>query len=166
MGGTLSLGSGAPRDVRRERDRTVSASEGIDWKVARDVMVNVRFDAWWSLTHADVDGPRTARVEGATGGDRARRGDLADESNAASAGLINMRHGREQGLCVRVMGAVEHLASGADLDYLAEVQDSDPIRYVTNDPEIVRDEQVGDVVVTLEVHEEVEDRGLHAHIQR
>ena len=44
-------------------------------------------------------------------------------------------------------------------------QDVDPVRHVANDIEVVRDEEVGDPELVLQVSEQVEDLGLDGHVQ-
>ena len=51
------------------------------------------------------------------------------------------------------------------LDDLAQVHDRDPVRDVAHDTEIVRDEDVGEVELVLEVVEQVDDLGLDGDVQ-
>jgi hypothetical protein len=60
---------------------------------------------------------------------------------------------------------VEAVAVG-ELGDVAEVHHRDPVGDVPDDREVVRDEQVGEVEVLLEVLEEVDDLGLDGHVER
>ena len=53
-----------------------------------------------------------------------------------------------------------------DLDDLAEVHDSDAIGDVTNEREIVGDEQVGETEVALQRLEQVDDLGANRDVER
>ena len=64
------------------------------------------------------------------------------------------------------MARLSHDAvTGSGLDDLAQVHDVDPVRHVANDIEVVRDEEVGDPELVLQVSEQVEDLGLDGHVQ-
>ena len=51
------------------------------------------------------------------------------------------------------------------LDDAAEIHDRDPVRDVLDHREVVGDEQVGQPVFVLEVHQQIDDLGLDRHIQ-
>ena len=53
-----------------------------------------------------------------------------------------------------------------DLDDLAEVHDDDPRRDVTDDGEVVRDEEIRQVEVALQVLEQVDDLRLDRDVER
>ena len=53
-----------------------------------------------------------------------------------------------------------------DLRHLAEVHDQDAVGDVADDVEIVRDEQVGEAELLLQVLEQVEDLRLHGDVER
>ena len=69
-------------------------------------------------------------------------------------------------LGVRVVRAVEDDVRRAELLQPAEVEDGDAVRDVAHDAEVVGDEEVRDPLLRLELDEEVEDRGLHRHVER
>ena len=54
----------------------------------------------------------------------------------------------------------------ADLDDAAEVHDRDPVGDLADHREVVRDEDVGEVELALEVLEQVEDLRLHRDVER
>jgi hypothetical protein len=55
---------------------------------------------------------------------------------------------------------------GAALDDLALVQDVDAVGHLTHHGEVVRDEQVADPELHLQGAEQVQDLGLHRHVER
>ena len=55
---------------------------------------------------------------------------------------------------------------GADLHDLAQVHHGDPVGDVPDDRQVVRDEQVGQPELVLQVLQQVDHTGLHRHVQR
>ena len=60
----------------------------------------------------------------------------------------------------------EHDLGRPELHQPAEVEDRDPVGEVAHDAEVVRDEEVRDALVALELDEQVEDRRLHRDVER
>ena len=87
-------------------------------------------------------------------------------ARAAAAVLVDHRHRREQRVRVRVPRAREELVGRRDLDDLAEVHDGDPVAHVADDREVVRDEEVGEPQLVLQVGEQVEDLRLDRDVER
>ena len=85
---------------------------------------------------------RAAGLEGAAGRRVHRRGDVALEHDVRllDAG-VGDRDGREQRLGVGVVGRLEDLVGGADLDHVAEVHHHHPVGEVAHDAEVVADEE-------------------------
>ena len=54
----------------------------------------------------------------------------------------------------------------AELHQPAEVEHGDPVGDVAHDPEVVGDEEVGDLLLRLELDEQVEDRRLDGDVER
>ena len=107
-----------------------------------------------------------ARVEDAAAR-RLRRGrDLARELDPLAAAAVDRRHRGQQRLRVGVVRACEHDLGGTELHQPAQVHDRDAVGDVAHDAEVVRDEQVGDPFLHLQLDEQVEDRGLHGHVER
>ncbi len=63
-------------------------------------------------------------------------------------------------------GRAKSSSVGSDLDHLAEVHDGDPVADVAHDREVVRDEEVGEVEVVLQVGEQVDDLRLDRDVER
>ena len=53
-----------------------------------------------------------------------------------------------------------------ELHQPSEIEHRDPVRHVTHDAEIVRNEEVRDAALRLELDEQVQDRRLHRHVER
>jgi hypothetical protein len=62
-------------------------------------------------------------------------------------------------------GAVELLGRG-HLHQLSQVHDRDPVRYVPHHRQVVRDENVGQSQVILQVVQQVDHLRLDRHVQR
>jgi hypothetical protein len=61
---------------------------------------------------------------------------------------------------------LEHALDLADLDDAAEVHHRDAVRDVTHDREIVRDEQIRDAELRLQILEQADHAGLNRHVER
>ena len=64
-----------------------------------------------------------------------------------------------------VRPAEDHVR-GAKLHQPTEIQHGDAVGQVAHDAEIVRDDDVAGLLVALQVAQQVEDRGLHRHVER
>jgi hypothetical protein len=65
-----------------------------------------------------------------------------------------------------VSGALKELCRGCGLDDFSEVHYRDAVRDVTNDREVVSDEQYRDLHLFLEPLEKLENLCLDAHVER
>ena len=63
------------------------------------------------------------------------------------------------------MGLVYNASAAGRLDDLAQVHHRDPVAHMPDDTEIVRDEQVGQAELVLNVLEQVDDLRLHGHVE-
>ena len=73
---------------------------------------------------------------------------------------------REQRLRIGMVRAREHLVGRRLFDDAAEIHDRDAVGEVLDDAEIMADEQVGEVELVAQVHEQVEDLRLDRHVER
>ncbi len=109
-----------------------------------------------------------ARVEGAARRRPRRIGDLARKADARAgppqAG-IGHRHGGEQRLGVGVLRIGEERRRRRFLDDAADIHHRDPVRDVLDDREVVRDEEIGEAELVLQVLEQVESLRLHRDIE-
>ena len=71
----------------------------------------------------------------------------------------------EQAARVGVAGIGDEVVGGRDLDDLAEVHDGDDVADITNDRQVVRDEEHRDAQARRQLLDEVEDGALHRHVQ-
>ena len=67
---------------------------------------------------------------------------------------------------VRVLRPRQHLVGRAGLDDPPEVHDGDAVGDVLDDRQVVGDEHERDAELALEVADEVQDLGLHEHVER
>ncbi len=153
----------APRRVATTSRPAASAKWHATW-CASPIRAERRF-----LLDAHGFGERATRVEAAPG--RRHRGAryVALEQDAASLSLptrIGHRNRRHERVRVRVRGPLEHRVGRSDLDDLAEVHHRDEVRDVTDNREVVRDEDVRESELLLQVVEEVDDAGLDRHVER
>src|SRR5262245_2130048 len=108
---------------------------------------------------------RAARVENA-----ARRwvdgaGDLAFQAHPAARLPVDRGNGREQRFRIGVMRAGKDALGRPDLHEPAEIEHGDPVRDITDGPEIVRDEDVADATLDLKLGQQVEDGRLHRDVE-
>ena len=138
-------------------DRVVAAPE-----VARLDLLELRL-----LLVADVaDVARAAGVEHAARRRVGVAGDLALEPDALALLAVRLRDRRQQRLGVGVVRRAEHRLGVAELHQPPEVEHGDAVGEVAHDAEVVRDEQVGDALVGLQLGQQVEDRRLHGDVER
>ena len=98
---------------------------------------------------------------------RARHISLQDDTLAlAFDHRVRDRHGGEQRLRVRVHRLFIEFVAFRQLNNLAQVHHSDTVGNVTNHRQVMRNEQVGQVELFLQVFEQVDDLRLDRHIER
>ena len=78
---------------------------------------------------------------------------------------IGLRDRAQQRLRVRVLGIRVDRLRRADLDDPAEVHDRDPVAEELRRRQVVRDVEVGQVELALELEHQLEDLGPHAHVE-
>ncbi len=116
---------------------------------------------------ADLLGERAAGTEAAAGRrvDRARHvARQHDPLDVATGDRLGVR--REECLRVRVQRPQEEILRGGELDDLAEIHHRDPVGDVADDGEVVRDEEIGEVELLLQLDEQVQDLGLDRDVER
>ena len=79
---------------------------------------------------------------------------------------IGNRDRREQRDRVRVERVVVEVVGGRELHDLAEVHDRDPVGDVPDDRQVVRDEEVGELEVALQLLHQVDDLRLDRDVER
>ena len=106
-------------------------------------------------------------MEPAPGRDRPGGRRLAEDARrVVEGGASAPSNACQQGFGVRVAGSGEHVAGRPFLDHAPEVHDVDAVAQVTHDGEVVRDHEVGDSRLLLELDEQVEDLRLDDHVER
>ena len=98
--------------------------------------------------------------------DRARHVALEDDALALARARLRDRHGRQQRLGVGMQRHLEQALLVGHLDDAAEIHDGDAMRDVLDHGEIVRHQQVGELVLVLQVHQQVDDLRLDRDVER
>src|SRR6266511_838571 len=134
---------------------------------ARDEVVTLDLLEAGHRLPAAVDRAGAPRREAAPRRDVDRAWNLAAERHlAVLRPRRRLRHRGEQRLRVGMERVgVEHLLRG-ELHEVAEVHHRDAIGDVVHDAQVVRDEQVRELDLLLEIVEEVEDLRLDRHVER
>ena len=109
---------------------------------------------------------RAARMEMAAGRRRGGVGYLALQHDAGALSCVERRHGGEQRPGVGVARVVAEFMRGGGLDHPSEIHHEDPVADVFDHGEVVGNEKQCRTGFVADLGEEVDDRGLHAHIQR
>ena len=106
-------------------------------------------------------------MEGAAGRNGGRSGEFAPGGGLAFAAAGDKARGSgQQGLRVGVARAGKEGGGGANLDNAAEIHDSDAVGDVTDEAEVVGDEQQRQAKAILQFEEQVDDLGLHGDVER
>src|SRR5438034_801950 len=125
---------------------------------------------WLQPGHLDpaaLDHMRAARMEGTARRGIERRRQLALERDALPPRpRVERRRTREQRSRVRVRRPVEHGVLRAVFDDLAEIHHRHRIRDMTNDLQIMRNEEIGDAELFLQIHQKVQYLRLDRHVER
>ena len=79
---------------------------------------------------------------------------------------VGDRHRRQQRLRVGVQRVGEEFGLVGDLDDAPEIHHRDAVADVLDDREVVRDEQIGEAVLALQVDQQVDDLRLDRDVER
>ncbi len=109
---------------------------------------------------------RAARMEGAAAGRVQGVRHLALHRRARTAAHVDVGDRIQQHARVRVPRPREQLGLVRQLDQPAQVHDADLVADMTHHRQVVRDEQVGQALLALQVLHDVEHLRLHRHVQR
>ena len=90
----------------------------------------------------------------------------AGSRRARAPRRIGDRHGGQQLARVRVLRIVEDRGARADLDDLAEIHHRDAVADALDHGHVVRDEEIGEPELRLQVEHQVEHLRLDRHIER
>ena len=132
-------------------------------RMSLDLLVERRI-----VQRAELLRARAARVEATAARrvDRARDVPREHERGATSAEpRVRDRDGREERARVRMPRRRVQVARAGQLDELPEVHHGDAVGDVADDAQVVRDEDVRQPELRLEVLEQVEDLRLHRDVQ-
>src|SRR5712692_3678186 len=122
---------------------------------------------FWFEGSADIFRIWASWMEAAAGWRIHRARHLAGQLDALRLVLgIDGRNRREQRAGVGMVRAAVNLIARCDLDYFAEIHDCHAITDVLDDPQIVRDEQVGEFQLLLQVLQQVDNLRLDRDVER
>ena len=138
--------------------------------MAGDPLTGLQLDELRLGGAADLRGLPAPGVEAAAARRGDRRGHVAAQQDALALAALTLgvrhRHGRHQGLGVRVHRRLVQRGAVGELDDLAEVHHRDAVRDVPDHGEVVRDDHVRQAELLLEVVHEVDDLRLDRHVER
>ena len=136
-------------------------------QVARDQVCGQRFLQHRLLDSAAIERIRATRVEAAAGGKLDRTGHIAGKNDAlAPGGRIRHRDRGEQRFGVRMQRIAEQLARRRDFDDPAEIHHGDPVADVLDHGQIMRDEEIREAELALQIDQKVDDLRLHGDVER
>src|SRR5262249_41733503 len=136
---------------------------------ASNPMARLHLSQVWQGLAASFDGQRATRMEHAAGRRIHRARHLTLDSPVLAPFLdrrIGDRHGLEQCPRVRMQRIAVQLITVGELDHLAKVHDRDTMAQVTDNAEIMGNEEVGEVELVAEIFEEIDDLCLDGHVER
>src|SRR6516225_6093748 len=107
-------------------------------------------------------GERRRRVSDATEGARNLAGEQASVDDATRLGD---GHRRQELSRIGMLRRLEDRLAGAELDELSEIHDGDAMADLFDDGHVVRDEEIGQTLLRLQIHEEVEDLRANRHVE-
>ena len=90
----------------------------------------------------------------------------AQDDARAAAGRVGLGNRRQQRHGVGMARGGEQGLGGPGLDDAPEIHHGDPLRDLPNHGEVVRDEEVGEPPIALQVGQQVEHLGLHRDVER
>ena len=97
-----------------------------------------------------------------------RAGDLGRRKSAPEPAPTRLRHRhcRHQPLRVRMLRILHDRRAWSDLDDLAQIHHRDAMADTLDDRDVVRDEQIGQAHVSLNVHHQIDDLRLDRDVER
>ena len=95
-----------------------------------------------------------------------RRGNFALDGREIVGALVELGHLRQQRLRIRMIRALEKLQRRRGLDDAPQIHDDHAVGEVLDHAEIVADEQIREVEVGSELHEEIQHLRLNRDIER
>ena len=168
--GCVPRGAGCQHRAFDQRDVGPSRAcrEIVGCEVARQVVPALEVSSWRGFVLAN--GTDFFRAAGREGTSLARGirvpGRVLEHDAPAVRARHKARHGRQQRLRVGVEGRAKDGFGRSEFNDLTEVHDSDGVRKVTHDGEVVGYEDQRRRIFVLEVVQQVDDCRLHRHVER
>src|ERR1700687_82057 len=120
----------------------------------------------WFLGAAAVKSERATRMKSAA----ARRADgvrqFARHSSRPFAASPDVGHRCEKTASVGMQRSIEHVCDLADLAHPTQIHDYDTCREAAHERQIVRDEEISEVMVSLLFSQQIDDLRLDGNIER
>ena len=130
-------------------------------------MTRRHFGERWRRRRADRLGVAAARMEGTAGRRRRSARDLALEDDGfVLRGRIRPRDRGQQSLRIRMPWTCEEGFGRREFDDATDIHHGEPIGDVLDDAEIVRDEEIADTEILLQILQQVEDLRLDRDVER
>jgi hypothetical protein len=115
---------------------------------------------------ADLHGMTASRMELATAGRICRRRYAAFQNNALPLGIwIRNGNGAEQCLGIGKQRILENLLFGGILHQISQIHDTDGIGNMFHNGKIMGDEEIGKLILVLQILQKVNDLSLNGYIQ-
>src|SRR3989442_4724777 len=89
-----------------------------------------------------------------------------DALPAVAVAHLRDRHRREKRLCIGMHRALIEPVGRGELDDLSQIHHGDPIGDVTDNTQVVCDEDVGEAEAFLELIQQIQDLGLDRYVER
>src|SRR5438445_8306075 len=126
---------------------------------------SVSVDQLRPIVTTAVVGEGAARMKSAAGGRIYRVRHLTRHRLALSAGHLDARDRVEQQARIRVARCCKEPLGSSDFDEPPEIHDTDAVRHLIDDREIMRDEQIGQTELALQILHQVEDLRLDRDVE-
>ncbi|MNP37060.1 hypothetical protein D3C76_1304840 [compost metagenome] len=91
---------------------------------------------------------------------------LDHNSFIGSQSRVRNRVGAQQGFCIRMLCVREDFIFACDLNHFPQIHNRDPVADIFDRAESVRNEQIGQIELLLQILEKVQDLSLNRYIQR
>ena len=147
--------------------QTIGGKRSVDSPMARDKASVGNGHQRWIQSSTAILHERTPGGKTASGRDVVRAGEISHQFMPV-ARLVGMRgwDRRQQRLRIGMCRRCEQTIRSCDLDNAAEIHDRNAIGDVAHDREIVRNEQIGELQLPLEILQQVDDLRLNRDVER
>src|SRR5436190_16685668 len=129
-------------------------------------MSRLHFDGRGLFHSAAIEHIGTARMKAAAGWRRNGTRHITGKNDALFNGArVRLWHGRQERFGVWMLWISEQRAFVRELNDFAEIHDRDAMTDVLDHGKIVRDKQVRELHLVLEIHQQIDDLRLYRHVE-